>query len=497
MAISAVGSTTNQLVQSLLDMRTQFSDLQRQLSTGLKSDTYAGLGIDRGLTVSLNAQLAAIDGFSTTTDNVMTRINVAQSALGAMSDVAGTMRAALVQGAGSAGNTNITQTSAQSSLQQLVALLNTQAGDRYIFSGRATDQPAIESYDHILNGDGARAGLTQVISERNQADLGASGLGRLTVTSPTATSVQVDEDAVSPFGFKLGSANSNLSNATVTGPSGSPASLSVSLTGQPSNGETITLGLNLPDGTTTNLKLTATTTSPPDANQFTIGATPSATTANLQTALTTALGTLANTTLKAASAVQASNEFFDADVNNPPLRVNGPPFDTATSLVAGTSANSVIWYTGEVASDPPRDSATARIDQSLVVNYGTRANETGIRNLVQNVATRAALTVSPSDPNAANLVGALDTRLSANIDGTGGVQTLADIQADLAGVQTSLNNVKANHQQTSNTLGSFLQQVEGVSNEQVGTELLALQTRMQASMQTTALLFRTSLVNFL
>ena len=30
-----------------------------------------------------------------------------------------------------------------------------------------------------MNGDGARAGLKQLIAERNQADLGSNGLGRL------------------------------------------------------------------------------------------------------------------------------------------------------------------------------------------------------------------------------------------------------------------------------------------------------------------------------
>ena len=265
-------------------MRAQFDDLQRQLSTGQKSDTYAGLGLDRGLTVSLNAQASALDGFNTTIDNVMTRLNVAQNALTAMYDVASSMRSSLVQGTGSTGNTNTTQVNAQSWLQQLVGLLNTQAGDRYMFSGRATDQPATETSDHIINGDGARAGLTQIISERNQADLGASGLGRLTVSTPTATSVQVDEDAVSPFGFKL-NARSRRTSAMPpsSGPAGSPASLSVDFTGVPSDGETITFAFDLPDGTTTNLTLTATTASPPGDNEFTIGATAAATATNLQT----------------------------------------------------------------------------------------------------------------------------------------------------------------------------------------------------------------------
>ena len=96
--------------------------------------------------------------------------------------------------------------------------------------------------------------------------------------------------------------------------------------------------------------------------------------------------------------MQASNEFFNADVNNPPLRVDGPPFDSSTGLVAGTSANSVIWYTGETGTDPARSSATARIDPSLTVNYGVRANEQGIRSLLQGVATMAAVTV-PNDAN--------------------------------------------------------------------------------------------------
>ena len=56
---------------------------------------------------------------------------------------------------------------------------------------------------------------------------------------------------------------------------------------------------------------------------------------------------------------------------------------------------------------------------------------------------------------------------------------------------------KAGSTQATATLNDYLQQIEGVSNEEVGSEILALQTRMQASMQTTAILFQTSLVNYL
>jgi len=499
MSVSAIGAQSGLAIQQLVNMRKQFDDLQRQLSTGQKSSNYAGLGVDSGMTVSLNAQLSAISGYNDTINNATTRISLMNSALSSMTDLSSAVKAALAQvptGANGSGAA-LAQQTGQSSLDQLLALLNTQAGDRYLFSGRATDQPAVETLDHILNGDGARAGLKQLISERNQADLGTSGLGRLVLSTPTATSLQVDEDAVSPFGFKLASVTSGLTNATTSGPSGSPASLTVDLTGgNPNAGDTITFRFTLPDGSSENLTLTATTSSSPGTNEFTIGATPAATTTSLQTALTTALGTLAATKLTAASAVTASSEFFAADASNPPQRVNGPPFDSATSQIAGTAANSVIWYTGEAGSDPARATATARIDQSLAVSYGARANEDGIRTLVQNFATLAAVTVSPSDPNATDLSAALNQRLSANLAAPG-TQTVTDIQIALAGAQTSISAAKSRHQQTTATLSDFLQQIEGVSNEEVGAQILALQTRMQASMQTTALLFQTSLVNYL
>ncbi len=497
MSLSPISAQSALAIQQLVDMRAQFDDLQRQLSTGQKSANYAGLGLDSGVTVSLNSQLAAIGGYDNTIDNVGTRIGLMNTALGSMTDLATQVKSALAQAPLGVNGSGVTlaQQTGQNALDQLLSMLNTQSGGRYLFSGRATDQPAVETLDHILNGDGARAGLKQLISERTQADLGVGGLGRLTLGTAGST-VSITDDT-SPFGFKLASVSSSLSNAAVSGPSGAPATLSVDFSGgNPNDGDAITVRLDLPDGSSENLTLTATTSSPPGANQFAIGGTTAQTAANFQAALNTAIGKLADTSLTAASAVAASNDFFDADSSNPPQRVNGPPFDTATGMIAGTAANTVIWYTGEAGASPARDTATARVDQSLVVSYGARANETGIRTLVQNVATLAAVAISPSDPNAPDLSSALNQRLTQNMNAPGS-QTISDIQTELASAQSSLTAAKDRHQQTSATLSDFLQQIQGVSNEDVGVQILALQTRMQASMQTTALLFQTSLVNYL
>jgi flagellin-like hook-associated protein FlgL len=499
MTISSIGGKPATAIQSLVNLRNSLDDLQRQLSTGKKSTTYAGLGLDRGVTVSLRSQLSAMTSFDATANNVMTRINVAQTSLGRISDLGATVKQSLMQGSYGSGvvAANTAQTAAKLSLDETLSLLNTRAGDRYLFSGRATDQPAVETYDHIINGDGARAGLKQIISERNQADLGASGLGRLDVTTPTATSISVDEQATS-FGFKLAAVSSTLTNAVVTGPTGAPANITVDLTGgNPNDGDNITLRYTLPDGTSETMTMTATSGTPLNSNQFQIGATTTATTNNLQATLTAALGKLANTALTAASATQASSEFFSADASTPPPRVAGPPFDTATAMTTGSSADTVIWYTGETGSDPARSTANARVDPSLSVSYGVRANEDGIRKIVQNVATLAAVDISSSNPDATDLSLALNQRLTDNLSGSPGTQTVADIQSDLASAQVTINAAQTRHQQQNATLTDYLQQIEGVSNEEVGAEILTLQTRLQASMQVTSLLYQTSLVNYL
>src|SRR5262249_4462094 len=162
----------------------------------------------------------------------------------------------------------------------------------------SVDQPAVETSAHILDGDGARAGLKRVIAERKLADLGADGLGRLTLASPTATSVSVAEDAVSPFGLKLSAVSSNLSGATVTGP---PATASVDRgRATRSAGAPLRLSFGPPGGTQEAAPRPATTASPPGDNQFTIGANSAATAANLKAALTQALGALGRGPLTAA-----------------------------------------------------------------------------------------------------------------------------------------------------------------------------------------------------
>jgi hypothetical protein len=133
----------------------------------------------------------------------------------------------------------------------------------------------------------------------------------------------------------------------------------------------------------------------------------------------------------------------------------------------------------------------------MSVNYGMRANEEALRNAVKNIAVFAATSFDANDPNAGEAYTALGTRVGAALDGSASEQKITDISADIAGAQQSFNAAKTRHSQTSNMLTDLLQNVEGVSQDDVGAQILSLQTSLQASLQTTALLSKMSLVNFL
>ncbi|WP_298261013.1 flagellar protein [Bradyrhizobium sp.] len=655
MSINSIGFGGSLFGQAVLNLNNQLTNLSTQLATGEKSTTYAGMGINEGFAVAARSQLSNISAFGDTITNVNTIIGAANTALQSLTSIATTVQgdaSTTSQDINSTGQT-IGQANAQSQLISMVGILNTQVGNRYIFSGSAINTPAVASADAILNGSGTQAGLKQLIAERAQAD-GTTGLGRLLISSTTVTgtaptstgSFSVSEDAAgSPFGLKLSSVSSNLTGASVTGPSGSPASVALSLPANPNPGDQVTLNFNLPDGTTSSVTLTATTQNPPPTGSFLIATAagvpdPGTTAQNLNTALNTAIGKLANTTLVAASAVAAGNDFFNpsssatgavakdqqatpqpitsatllsgaagtaslsagfqngdaiaingttitfstssatsltgptyninpttgtvgnllsaidsitgtttpssidggavtintpnaanfsisassSDPNaqaalgalgfsqaagtatntasgttvsalQPPLRVSGSPLSSATKLVNGL-ANTVAWYTGNNSPDP-RASSTTLIDSGISVEYGLQANEQAIRQQLEGTAVYAALTESPTGTNSAGQAAALSTRIATNLTSRPGQQQISDIQTDLANAQTSMKAASARQTQTKTQLQNMIDSTENVSTEQVASQILAIQNALSASYQTTSILSKLTLTNFL
>ena len=180
----------------------------------------------------------------------------------------------------------------------------------------------------------------------------------------------------------------------------------------------------------------------------------------------------------------------------PPLRVSGSPLSSATSLVSG-SANTVNWYTGNSGPGSARSTATVRVDTSQTVQFGAQANEQAIRSAIQTIAIYAAVTVSPTGTNSPAAVNALSQRVASNLTRQIGQQAIQDIQTDFATAQTTMKDATARQTQTQAAMQNLVDQTEGINQNQVASQILALQNSLQASYQTTAMLSQLSLAKFL
>ena len=442
MSINGIGFNNALFGLAVTNLSSQMNDLSEQLATNEKSTTYAGMGINEGFAIAARSQLSNLSAFANTITNVTTSINAANTALQSLSAIATSVQknaAATSQTINSAGQT-LGQGNALAQLASVVGILNTQAGDRFLFSGSAVNTPPVADFGPLLNGSGTQAGLKQLIAERAQAD-GTTGLGRLTVSPPTTsgatTSFSIAEDAAgSPFGLKLGAVTSSLTGVTVNGPSGSPAALSFSFGAtNPNPGDQITVGFTLPDGTTDAVKLTASSQTPPPSGSFSIGATPAATAANLNAALNTGIGTVAGTSLVAASAVQAGHEFFD-------------PSGIATGNVAtnqqtpATPITSATGLSGTAGSDSL--SASFANGDSISVN-GTPIT---FSTSAPTSLTGPNYNINPTTGNVGNLMSAIDSITGASPPSSidGGAVTLRSADAanfSITGTTANANNALA------------------------------------------------------
>ncbi|MCB1508720.1 MAG: hypothetical protein KDI98_08260 [Hyphomicrobiaceae bacterium] len=498
----AAASSSSLLLQTMLGLRSQLDTLQTQLGSGKKAESYADLGSDRSLSLSLRSRISRIDTYETTIRDVTVRLDLMQTSLTRLEAIAGDTKAdALPLGFTlQNGQQTVAQLSSYERLSEAVGLLNMEVEGRYFFSGRMTDTKPVVPHEIMLDGQGGKAGYRQVMNERRTADLGgsltdATLTGRLDMARVDAD-IQISEQT-GIFGFKMtpGGASSSTPTITINGPAGAPAALDVSVVGQPKEGDSIRIEFQLPDGTTSNLVMKATREGPVGTDEFLVGADPIETATNLEAALGASIDRLARTDLAAASAHQAGAEFFD---ENPPLRVvpGVGGLADATGLVAD-AANTVVWYQGEEGTANPREAALAKVDDTVTARYGARADEPGLRTVIKELSIFTAFTFEVDDNNSAERYTALTTRVRDGLDDPSGSTMPRSVSADIAAAQQTLASAKNRHFAMKGVLDELMSDVEGISTEEVAAKMLSVQTRLQASYSATAMLNQLSLANYL
>jgi len=439
MSISSINYSSSVLGSQIRNINQQLTDLSTQLATGKLSQNYSGMGTNEGFAIASRSQLSNIAAYTDTITNVNVNINLTNTALQALTTIRSTVQtgAANTAQALNVNGQTVAQNTAAAQFGSMVGVLNTQSGNRYLFSGTAVSTQSVADAGDIINGTTTQAGFKTVMAERQAADLGANGMGRLVQTQPTPSSVQVSEDvAGSPFGLKIAAVSSTLAGATVTGPSGSPVSFSVDLNGvNPNNGDKLSVQFTLPDGATEQIDLTASTATPTPVGSFAVDAStpvnPTNTATNLNTALNTAITKLANTSLVAASAVTAGDNFFNTDSSaigtaktnqaTPAAPISGTTALSGTapsnSIAPGFSAGDTITVNGTtlsfVASGATgnqlnvTDSIQALMSKIDSITGTSKPSTIHGGSITINTNDAASLSISGSTPGATAALGAL------------------------------------------------------------------------------------------
>lgn len=504
-------------INNIMNMKERYDVLQNQLSSGQKASRLSEMGSDRYFDLALRQRISRIDSYQDSIKSVDLRLNVLDQTISRLDIIESDMRAVTLSGSGGQSSLNFETAPAvaAASFDEVLTLLNADVAGRYLFGGDETESRPVEDSFTILNGSGARAGFPRVVEQRRIADLGVGNMGRLTVAT-TANVVTLAEDGLAnmPFGMKLNTVTGS-NNITATDPPPwsegdpvPPAARDLDVTfgaTLPLPGETVVLSFKMPDGSEETITLTA-STDPSNADHFQIGTDADTTAANFATSLNQAINRLAEGKMVTASAYEAANNFFFGQGEDP-MRIDVADrndvaqLQSATSLVAGTEADTVFWYKGADSANSldARRSVTARVGEGAVVSYGVEGHEKGLVNLVRALGTMAIQTFPGSDPTSTDRYNAMTARNNRMLaeETTTHQGSIEMIAVELGLAKATTGAVAERHTAHKAQLSNMLQDIEEAPTEVVAMEILALKTRLEASYQTTALLSQLSLVNYL
>ena len=210
MSISAATPADYGMMTSLISdtdsIKTKLDQLTTQISTGLVSNTYAGLGAGAAVSLDLNPQIATLQTWQNNINAATGTMGVSQTAMTQIQQIASDFLAQTsnLEGADSSEVDTIAA-SAQQALVQVAELLDTQDGNTYVFAGQDTTNPPVPDPDSILS-----SGFYTQIAAQVDA-LGTQGAAA--TIANTLSIAGSDTTGTSPFSAYLSQTDASDPNA--------------------------------------------------------------------------------------------------------------------------------------------------------------------------------------------------------------------------------------------------------------------------------------------
>lgn len=142
-------------------IRRQFDTATTQASTGRIAENYAGLGVGAKTSLDLRPQVTHAQAWQANIDSATGRLGVAQSALSSISTIAAEFfaKSGALNGLAPQEASSIA-VSARVALEQVGQLLNSKAGDVYVFAGQDTANPPLPNISAAVVGSAVLASDT-------------------------------------------------------------------------------------------------------------------------------------------------------------------------------------------------------------------------------------------------------------------------------------------------------------------------------------------------
>lgn len=184
----ATSPQTAFLTQSVDRLSAQNADLQGQLSSGVLSDSYAGLGDQRFLALDLEPSISEAAAWQGNITDAQTTLSVTQSAMTTISSIANKLQTSLTSLVDdkSSSNVDLAASEARQSLTQLASLLNTKNGSQYVFAGASSDTAPVTDASAITSSS---------FFETIAAAVSSVGSNGAAATEATTLSAASDDDS--------------------------------------------------------------------------------------------------------------------------------------------------------------------------------------------------------------------------------------------------------------------------------------------------------------
>jgi flagellar hook-associated protein 3 FlgL len=192
----ATPAENNLMLFYMQQNRTQLDTLNGQISTGIQSETYAGIAPQASHLVDFQAQSARQQDFINTINTVSTRMQTMDLPLGEIQSEVQSFRALLPNGAFNTAQPDVAA-QAKLLLQQVAGYLNTQDGTRYVFSGTSATTPPV---DLSQLPTGAAANLTTPVN-------GTPATGGYYAGGDAVPPVRIDQQVTVDYGITANDAS--------------------------------------------------------------------------------------------------------------------------------------------------------------------------------------------------------------------------------------------------------------------------------------------------